>query len=231
MNSSDHEVDMDSSGRSIWLVKVPAFLKEHWESAPPGTDVGGVRVEQHGDTPATVTMHLPAETPLPKEYTLKFTGDPKGNVMAFSEDDYRRRIEGTVQYECTAMPILDDDYRRMMRERTQARSSSPPKKWKGKEPLLPSARAFQPLPRVPKRQRNERNDRMERDDLLQVVFRAFERQTHWSLKAMVQLTQQPTLYMKEILRELCDYHPRGEWRSTYALKAEYAATPPAAPST
>ncbi|CAI9763757.1 unnamed protein product [Fraxinus pennsylvanica] len=49
----------------------------------------------------------------------------------------------------------------------------------------------------------------------------FERLANWTLKQLVQQTDQPAQFLKEILNELCVYNKRGTNQGMYELKPEY----------
>lgn len=54
--------------------------------------------------------------------------------------------------------------------------------------------------------------RMPRSELIELIFSCFRRQEHWSLTALREYTQQPVVYLKEVLNEVCTYNkkvPRG----------------------
>jgi len=72
-------------------------------------------------------------------------------------------------------------------------------------------------PRVDK----EKATRMPRNELMDMLFAAFERYPYWSLKGIVEHTRQPMQYLKEILGEICILNKRGPYTSMYQLKAEY----------
>ncbi|KAE9457000.1 hypothetical protein C3L33_11105, partial [Rhododendron williamsianum] len=63
--------------------------------------------------------------------------------------------------------------------------------------------------------------RRDRGELEDIMFKLFERQPNWALKQLVQETDQPAQFLKEILNELCVYNKRGQNQGTYELKPEY----------
>ncbi|XP_031741396.1 general transcription factor IIF subunit 2 isoform X2 [Cucumis sativus] len=63
--------------------------------------------------------------------------------------------------------------------------------------------------------------RKERGELEKIIFKLFERQPYWTSKQLIQETDQPEQYMKEILKDLCVYNNKGVHQGTYELKPEY----------
>lgn len=66
-----------------------------------------------------------------------------------------------------------------------------------------------------------KRERLPKEDVMASLFSAFERNSYWRLQGLVDLTNQPVPYLKEILNELCNFNTRGPFKSTYQLKPEY----------
>ena len=45
--------------------------------------------------------------------------------------------------------------------------------------------------------------------------------THWKIKDLIEQTQQPELYLKQILNGVAEFNKRGEHQGTWVLKDEY----------
>ncbi|WMV37663.1 hypothetical protein MTR67_031048 [Solanum verrucosum] len=74
---------------------------------------------------------------------------------------------------------------------------------------------------VPVKGPEVKRTRRDRGELEDIMFKLFERQPNWTLKQLVQETDQPAQFLKEILNELCVYNKRGTNQGTYELKPEY----------
>ncbi|PPD88870.1 hypothetical protein GOBAR_DD14191 [Gossypium barbadense] len=74
---------------------------------------------------------------------------------------------------------------------------------------------------MPVKQSDVKRTRRDRGELEDIMFKLFERQPNWTLKQLVQETDQPAQFLKEILNELCVYNKRGANQGTYELKPEY----------
>lgn len=73
----------------------------------------------------------------------------------------------------------------------------------------------------PVKQTEVKRTRRDRGELEAIMFKLFEGQPNWTLKQLVQETDQPAQFLKEILNELCVYNKRGSNQGTYELKPEY----------
>lgn len=66
-----------------------------------------------------------------------------------------------------------------------------------------------------------RRDRGEMED---IMFKLFERQPNWTLRQLIQETDQPEQFLKDILKDLSVYNNKGANQGTYELKPEYRRT-------
>jgi len=74
---------------------------------------------------------------------------------------------------------------------------------------------------VPPRSFETKRTRRGRTEMENILFKLFERQPNWSLKQLMQGTDQPEQFLKEILNDLCVYNKRGPNQGTHELKPEY----------
>ncbi|ESR49505.1 transcription initiation factor IIF subunit beta [Citrus sinensis] len=63
-----------------------------------------------------------------------------------------------------------------------------------------------------------RRDRGEMED---IMFKLFERQSNWTLRQLIQETDQPEQFLKDMLKDLCVYNNKGSNQGSYELKPEY----------
>ncbi|OAY74703.1 Transcription initiation factor IIF subunit beta [Ananas comosus] len=74
---------------------------------------------------------------------------------------------------------------------------------------------------TPTKASDVKRTRRDRRELENIIFKLFERQPNWALKQLVQETDQPEQFLKEILNDLCVYNKRGPNQGTHELKPEY----------
>jgi hypothetical protein len=65
----------------------------------------------------------------------------------------------------------------------------------------------------------DRRERMDRDLLLELLHKAFRRREFWTLRELVQETDQPLTFLREVIEEIAEYNTRGENKGTYQIKA------------
>lgn len=66
-----------------------------------------------------------------------------------------------------------------------------------------------------------KNTRIERNDLLDLLFTLFEEFDYWSLKGLKDRTKQPEVYLKEVLESMAVLNKKGPYAMRYSLKPEY----------
>ncbi len=69
----------------------------------------------------------------------------------------------------------------------------------------------------------DKRTRKPEEQLQSELFHLFKKQPYWSLKELIEETEQPESYLKEILGKICDYSKSGPNKSKYELKKEYKA--------
>lgn len=62
---------------------------------------------------------------------------------------------------------------------------------------------------------------MPRNELMDLLFAAFDKFPYWSFRGIVEHTKQPSQYLKEILSEICILNKRGPYAGNYQLKPEF----------
>ncbi|VDP83574.1 unnamed protein product [Echinostoma caproni] len=66
-----------------------------------------------------------------------------------------------------------------------------------------------------------KNLRREKEDVMQDLFKAFERHQYYTIRDLVLLTKQPLNYLTEILKEIAIFNPRAPHKNMWELKPEY----------
>lgn len=87
--------------------------------------------------------------------------------------------------------------------------------------LIPSGSKQDKKKATPAKGSEVKRTRRDRGELENIIFKLFERQPNWALKQLVQETDQPEQFVKEILNDLCVYNKRGPNQGTHELKPEY----------
>ncbi|KAJ4866444.1 hypothetical protein Rs2_52036 [Raphanus sativus] len=63
-----------------------------------------------------------------------------------------------------------------------------------------------------------------RREMEEIMFNQFEGHSNWTLRQLIQETDQPEQFLKDLLRDLCIYNNKGSNQGTYELKPEFKKT-------
>ncbi|MCL4152289.1 UNVERIFIED_CONTAM: hypothetical protein GTU68_036381, partial [Idotea baltica] len=72
--------------------------------------------------------------------------------------------------------------------------------------------------------RKQAEGKKSRDDwekVQEMLFAAFEKHQYYNIKDLQKVTRQPITYLKEILKEMCDYNMKNPHKNMWELKPEY----------
>ncbi|KAL1919431.1 uncharacterized protein VTP21DRAFT_2124 [Calcarisporiella thermophila] len=237
--ADDGYLDLRGLEPKVWLVKVPTFLADSW--APhleeEGKTLGRVRI--YSDGPASepqISIVLNDELTtdkVPREYKLRVVDANVTRKYVFTEDEKgSAALAGTVHHECTVTPVTDQSYTHILQRRTlnadnPRRSVQLLSDTDRRGTFLAPGAAGNALgvntfikPK-PKPTQEAKATRIARHDLLDMLFKAFERYRYWSFKGLIEYTKQPAAYLKEIINEICVLNKKGAFNAMYELKEEF----------
>ncbi|KAH7884260.1 transcription initiation factor IIF, beta subunit-domain-containing protein [Phlebopus sp. FC_14] len=246
-----YQSTMSSSGRSprIFLFLPPdpndptpraANLPQFPPDAayiPAGEGAGGVQVDRYEldmVNEAVENQLVVAERP-------KDPGPPPPGTATAHPYNPRARttiLTGRVKHECNLRPLFNDSYRRQMRERSRAYNTPRRQIRMIEEAGVSGGRgginrlssgvntgSFADMiksKQKPAKGAFERMARMPRNQLLDLLFQLFREQPRWSIKPLRERTQQPEVYLKEILNEIAILNRSGEYNGTWELSEIFA---------
>ncbi|KAJ2519519.1 hypothetical protein H4217_002624, partial [Coemansia sp. RSA 1939] len=240
------EVNMDKLDSKVWLVKVPQFLADKWkQQKSDGVQIGKIRIydepDKSGSRIAIMLQDSPEYSDIPKMYRMQVTNEKVRNMFIFSEARDPNEVvkptssqankavpismTGTVHHECTVTPDYTDEYRRIMRKRILDQHKNSRKVQASSEShynrsmLKANSGGFETAQK--KAKTDTKLARMDRKDLMNMLFASFEKYPYWSLKGLVEHTRQPTAFLKEVLLEIAKLNKRGPYTGTYSLKPEF----------
>ncbi|KAJ0256499.1 Transcription initiation factor IIF subunit beta [Hirschfeldia incana] len=171
---------------------------------------------------------------MPKSYSLNMFKDfVPMTVLSAVDLEEKPAAEGTIEQKFDMKPQGEDieEYARLCRERTcrsmvKNRQIQVIDRGANMRPLslmnnYVSSNSKEKRKAVPVKQTDMKRTRRDRGELEGIMFNLFEGQPNWTLKKLVQKTDQPAQFLKEILNELCVYNKKGSNQGTYELKPEY----------
>ena len=178
-------------------------------------------------------MHLPKDNPLyadiPLDYEMVFIKDTSPMYMISKKNENKiGAVEGTVGNVCQLRPVMDDNYHRVMKARRMKNSKkSITKMWDVKKSAV-NIEAVKHVKEAELLRRKhahrtsveDKRERLPENEFMDMLFRAFEKYPRWSLKGLIEYTNQPIGYLKEKLGEIAK-KGSAENRNMWELKNEY----------
>ncbi|KAF2356387.1 Transcription initiation factor IIF beta subunit [Trinorchestia longiramus] len=244
----ERDMDVTNASRGIWLVKVPKFIRESWTANSGDSEVGRLKITKHpGQKMPTITFSmneaLTSADQLPREHKF-LTHDIKQSLGVFSlprsategsqnadgasaevtGGQYNVSLEGQVIQKFECQPVMDDNYLKLKLETKRAAATPARQAIAIDRP----ANVYKPISyhahKVAQEKQKEsegKKAREDKDKVLEILFAAFEKHQYYNIKDLQKITRQPITYLKEILKEVCDYNIKNPHKNTWELKREY----------
>jgi len=244
----DEHIMLESGHGRVWLVKIPKFLMERWSKFDTeGVQLAKIRIYDGaaGAAPRIVVL-VPSEDGGDDDiYELDMVNQDVHNQVVVAERAKapsgvgRARttiMTGKVKHECNLRPRMTGRYERRLTERGAAANErgvrvglmDGARAGRGGGKMLSSgitsAAGFADLARTktkPQKGQYERMARMPRNQLLDALFALFREREHWPIKLLREKTQQPEVYLKEVLSEIASLHRSGEFNGTWELMPSF----------
>ncbi|KAJ4826408.1 hypothetical protein Tsubulata_048832 [Turnera subulata] len=235
-------VDTTKSERAMWLMKCPAIVSRSLQAPSaddPSRPVAKVVISidplssNDDDSSPQFTMELAGTEP---GIDLKsYSMDMSKNFVpmsVFSESSQGKIcVEGKILNKFDMRPHSRnlENYGKLCRERTNKSMA------KGRQIKVidnDTGSHMRPMPlmldsslsdkkKPPAKASETKRTRRDRGEMEGIMFKLFERQSNWTLRQLIQETDQPEQFVKDILKDLCVYNNKGSNQGSYELKPEY----------
>ncbi|KAM8763365.1 general transcription factor IIF subunit 2-like isoform X1 [Acanthopagrus latus] len=134
-------------------------------------------------------------------------------------------LEGVVVQRAECRPAVSESYMRL--KRLQIEESSKPVRL-SQQLQSPVTNNYKPvanhtynLEYERKKKEEGKRARADKQQVLDMLFSAFEKHQYYNIKDLVDITKQPVIYLKEILRDIGIYNVKGTHKNTWELRPEY----------
>ncbi|XP_071552072.1 general transcription factor IIF subunit 2 [Panulirus ornatus] len=236
---AERDLDITNCSRGLWLVKIPKYMKDKWSDCP-GTDVGRLKIHKVPGKLPTVTFtpgeQILKDSTMPREHkfilhsvkemTLGVFSQtvPSGNTDSVVPETEKLYMEGQVIQKFECQPVVDNFYLNQKRAAVM-KAAKPHRK---AEFIDRPVQVFKPVARhrynveIEERKKSEgKKARDDKDKVMEMLYAAFEKHQYYNIKDLQKLTRQPITYLKEILKEVCDYNVKNPHKNMWELKPEY----------
>ncbi|XP_063282060.1 general transcription factor IIF subunit 2 isoform X2 [Pelobates fuscus] len=241
---STEKGDLDLSGAKqntgMWLVKLPKYLAQQWAKASGRGEVGKLRIAKNqGKTEVSFTLNeelasiqdiggkaASSSVTAPREHPFQLQSVGGQTLTVFTESlSDKLAIEGIVVQRAECRPAVNDHYMQMKRRQIEE-SSKPKRQSQQIEKAIttnykPVANHQYNIEYEKKKKDDGKRARADRQQVLDMLFSAFEKHQYYNIKDLVDITKQPVTYLKDILRDIGTYNVKGTHKNTWELKPEY----------
>ncbi|XP_077071374.1 general transcription factor IIF subunit 2b [Siphateles boraxobius] len=239
MSDKGKDVDLTRAKQNtgVWLVKVPKYLSQQWAKASGRGEVGKLKIgKAQGKT--VVSFNLSEDltvvecsgekvssvrSPREHPFTMQTVGGQ--SLAVFTESSDKLALEGMVVQRAECRPAVSESYMKL--KKLQIEESTKPLRFSQKlEKAIttnykPVSNHSYNVEYEKKKKEEGKRARADKQKVLEMLFSAFEKHQYYNIRDLVDITKQPVIYLKEILREIGVYNPRGPHKSTWELKSEY----------
>ncbi|XP_007246735.1 general transcription factor IIF subunit 2 isoform X2 [Astyanax mexicanus] len=234
--------DVDLTGAKqntgVWLVKVPKYLSQQWAKASGRGEVGKLRIgKNQGKAEVSFTLNEELTTidstsekaslvraPREHPFTMQTVGGQTLAVFTENSSD-KIALEGVVVQRAECRPAASENYMKL--KKLQIEESLKPHRFSQQldkavtTNYKPVANHAYNLDYEKKKKEEGKRARADKQQVLDMLFSAFEKHQFYNIKDLVDITKQPVIYLKEILRDIGIYNVKGTHKNTWELKPEY----------
>ncbi|XP_041732101.1 general transcription factor IIF subunit 2-like isoform X2 [Coregonus clupeaformis] len=242
--SEKGEVDLTGAKQNtgVWLVKVPKYLSQQWAKASGRGEVGKLRIgKNQGKAEVAFTLNedltmidslgdKPSGVQAPRDhpFTMQTVGGQTLAVFTETQSESSKdkiSLEGVVVQRAECRPAVSESYMKL--KRLQMEELSKPVRLSQQldkavtTNYKPVANHSYNLEYDRKKKEEGKRARADKQQVLDMLFSAFEKHQYYNIKDLVDITKQPVSYLKEILRDIGIYNVKGTHKNTWELKPEY----------
>lgn len=223
------KVDTSKSNISVWLAKLPPFLADKIKKHN-NLEFGEIIIKppSYANGSTSLEFRLCPEflqAGMPSEYTLKFVEKGEKMYILKQESGQATSIEGYINREIYVNPVQNKKYFEFVKKQTsQIKSAVQPIDYikEGRQTDgLGSVTELEVLARKRKRLlQSKKRERLEKGEVIDMLFKAFEKHSAWSVRDLADFSGQPVAFIQEIITDICVLNKK-DYKNLYELKPEY----------
>ncbi|PON58549.1 Transcription initiation factor [Parasponia andersonii] len=248
---TNEHIETSRAERAVWLMKCPPLVSRSLRHPPfpdfPSSDasppppvakvvvsIDPLRSNDDSASPQFTIELAGAESGnMPRHYSMEMSKDLIPMTVFSESTQGKISVEGKIlnKFDMKPHPENLESYRKLCRERSQKYMTK-----NRKIQVIDNDRGahMRPMPgmmglvvsgldkkKPPTKGSEMKRTRRDRGEMEDIMFKLFERQPNWTLRQLIQETDQPEQFLKDILKDLCVYNNKGSNQGTYELKPEY----------
>ncbi|KAM0687112.1 hypothetical protein COBT_001657 [Conglomerata obtusa] len=209
-------IDSTNGNVTVWLAKFPAYLSQKILDLETETKLGKIEVDKSN---ISLTLSTCLDS-LPNEYKVKFTDITK-HMYVLKSDNRICKIEGRINKECNIIPVINKQYVEFKKASAKVEKKFS-RVFSAKDVTFEKNR--NEIETMAKRRKkllmDKKRERLDRGEVMDIIFKAYEKNNSWTAKDLADLSGQPIAYINEILPDICIMN-KVDQRNSWYLKDEY----------
>jgi len=232
-------VDCANASRGVWLVKVPKYIAERWDKAAPMSEAGRISIMKGSAGKTEIKLRLSNvtnEDKLPADHRFIISNIHNQSLAVYSqpkavnEDGVdcgsgRIFLEGHVVQKGECRPIGNDVSYMQLKRQKILEASVPKRQVVALERVVqnykPISKHVFEVEYENRKKAEGKKARGDKDQVMELLFAAFEKHQYYNIKDLERITKQPVPFLKEILKEICNYNGKNPHRNMWELKPEF----------
>lgn len=215
-------------------MKVPKYISNRWNKVS-GSEVGRLNITKTPGAKPDVMFTLSDsvvnmsdavdKSAVPKEHKLSLSAISAQSLAVFSQSSEKLIMEGRVVQRAECRPATSDGNYMKLKRQSIMQASQPARAVKQLHKVV---NAYKPVSdhknNIEFEQMKKAEGKKSREDkekVMDMLFAAFEKHQYYNIKDLVRITNQPIIYLKEILKEICNYNMKNPHKNMWELKPEY----------
>lgn len=240
----EKDLDMSSSSRGVWLVKVPKYISNKWNKCPENVDAGRLKITKTPGQKPQIKLILSEavlclkdeedKEDIPKEHILNVSTIKEQTLAVFSQhtsaasdsliETEKLGLEGKVVQRLECKPQVSTKYMKLKLD-SLIKAHKPRRTVIQMNTIVQSYKPVSDhkhnIEYEEKKKAEGKKSRDDKEKVNDMLFAAFEKHQYYNIKDLVKITKQPVTYLKEILKEICVYNMKNPHKNTWELKPEY----------
>lgn len=240
----DRDLDLSNANRGVWLVKLPKYIATRWQKAPGDMEVGKLTIiKVQGQKPKVslalssgiLSLKEDGQESIPKDHRLDVSTVTQqtlgvfSHIMPTSTDSIipeceKLYMEGKIVQKLECRPYADNCYMKLKLESIK-KASLPTRKVQQLDRVVQTYKPVSDhknnIEYMERKKAEGKKSRDDRDAVMDMLFAAFEKHQYYNIKDLVKITKQPITYLKEILKDVCNYNLKNPHKNMWELKPEY----------
>ncbi|KAK9877985.1 hypothetical protein WA026_020199 [Henosepilachna vigintioctopunctata] len=240
----DRDLDLSNANRGVWLVKLPKYVANRWQKAASDLEVGKLKIMKvPGQKPqvsltlssAILNIHEEGQESIPKDHRLDVSTVTQQTLGVFSHvmpssldsvvpETEKLYMEGKIVQKLECRPYADNCYMKLKLESIR-KAAVPNRQVKQLDRIVQTYKPVSDhknnIEYMERKKAEGKKARDDRDRVMDMLFAAFEKHQYYNIKDLVKITRQPITYLKEILKDVCNYNLKNPHKNMWELKPEY----------